>query len=233
MCMAFNVQWNGARQITFPEEPPRWKQESSAGGRLWEGWSVIKGCRLGIAWQSRWAAGRTWELRNDSESGKPFSKIKPVTGSKWRHQKRRVSALEVRNLHLQLWHLLVRLVHQLSQHHLLPIRFQISGMQTCRHHNYLPVGVGVLLKHRLPGHRPECLHQEVWGSDLHVYQVCRNCAAGSTLWEPLSYSIFSPSSVLSSQAQLEVTSNPHLYSQTIRNSEELLSDLFSHFQPLT
>lgn len=146
MCMAFNVQWNGARQITFPEEPPRWKQESSAGGRLWEGWSVIKGCRLGIAWQSRWAAGRTWELRNDSESGKPFSKIKPVTGSKWRHQKRRVSALEVRNLHLQLWHLLIRLVHQLSQHHLLPITFQISGMQTCRHHNYLPVGVGGVVK---------------------------------------------------------------------------------------
>lgn len=43
---------------------------------------MIKGCKLGIALQSRWAAGRTGKLRNDSEIRKPFSKIKPITGSK-------------------------------------------------------------------------------------------------------------------------------------------------------
>lgn len=119
MYMVLSVRWNGARQIAFPEEPPSWKQEkNNVGGRLWERWRVVKACRLDIALLRRWTARRTWKLRSDSEIGKPFSKVKPITGSKRRQQKGRISDFDVRNLRIQLWFhaLLVYLVSQLTSY---------------------------------------------------------------------------------------------------------------------
>lgn len=92
MAIVFNVRWNCATQIPLPEEPPSWKQEeNNAGEKLWEEQRGIKVCKVGIALPSRWKARRTWMLGNDSEIGKPFRTIKPITRSKERHQERRIS----------------------------------------------------------------------------------------------------------------------------------------------
>lgn len=51
------------------------------GGRLGEGWRVIKAFRLDIALLRRWTARRTWKPRNDSEIGKPFSRANQCLGA--------------------------------------------------------------------------------------------------------------------------------------------------------